>query len=128
MAAGKLIFVYNARSGRLNNWLDTAHKVISPTTYTCRLCDLTYDVLKEKEEWLRFRESELDKSPGHKTEFLHKDEFEKEYRSKWLPKYEYPIILEITDHGLEVILNSTQMNQIETTTTLIEEIKKRLQS
>ena len=33
----KLIFVYNANSGKLSAALDIAHKIISPSTYQCRL-------------------------------------------------------------------------------------------
>ncbi len=53
----KLIFVYNANSGALNSLMDSVHKIISPKTYDCKLCDLTYDVFKENELWSRFRES-----------------------------------------------------------------------
>jgi len=65
----KLIFVYNANSGAINALLDSAHKIISPQTYDCKLCELTYGVFKEDEEWLRFlegfrfRESEIQKKP-----------------------------------------------------------------
>ena len=31
----KLIFVYNAESGKLNTLFDIAHKVIKPETYKC---------------------------------------------------------------------------------------------
>ncbi|WP_241234677.1 hypothetical protein [Nonlabens ponticola] len=57
MAIGKLIFVYNANSGRINSWLDSAHKIISPSTYQCKLCELTHGAFTEHDEWSRFRES-----------------------------------------------------------------------
>ena len=85
MAIDKLIFVYNANSGKLNAWLDSAHKIVSPSTYDCQLCDLTYGVFKENVEWVRFRESELITNNVRQLEFLHINEFEKNYKSKWLP-------------------------------------------
>ncbi|MGB3592014.1 MAG: GTPase [Nonlabens sp.] len=129
-----LIFVYNANSGRLNAWIDSAHKIVSPSTYKCRLCDLTYDVFKENEEWLRFRESGIFKDI--QLEFLHIDEFEETYWSKWLPRYTYPIILKKsqdiqdyndgfgTNSGLEILMSAEQMNKIHTTGEFIEHIKK----
>jgi len=37
-----LIFVYNANGGLVNSWLDTAHKIVSPSTYSCSLCAITF--------------------------------------------------------------------------------------
>ncbi len=128
MPVDKLIFVYNANSGKLNAWLDSAHKIVSPSTYNCRLCDLTYGVFKENEEWARFRKSELINNTVQQLQFLHIDEFEKQYRSKWLPQYDYPVILMATSkNGLEIFMSAAQMNQLETTKDLIEAIKARLQ-
>lgn len=126
MAIDKLIFVYNANSGKLNSLMDSAHKIVSPSTYQCRLCDLTFDTFKENVEWARFRESVKTSNTVHDMEFLHIDEFEKNYKSKWLPKYEYPVILEATHNGLELFMSASQMNQVNTTADLIEEIKSRL--
>ncbi len=126
MAIEKLIFVYNANSGKINAWLDSAHKIVSPSTYNCRLCDLTYGVFKEKEKWIRFRESELLNSYVQQLQFLHIDEFEKQYRSKWLPKYDFPVILTASNQGLQPFMDARQLNAIESTTELIEAIKMRL--
>ena len=38
-----LVVVYNAKSGGLNAVLDYVHKMVSPKTYNCNLCKLTYD-------------------------------------------------------------------------------------
>ena len=62
----KIIFVYNANSGFVSSLLDIGHKVISPDTYSCNLCKMTYGVVGEREEWKRYRESSKDE-----MEFLH---------------------------------------------------------
>ncbi|SCY35267.1 hypothetical protein SAMN05192588_2433 [Nonlabens sp. Hel1_33_55] len=126
MPIDKLIFVYNANSGKLNAWLDTAHKIVSPSTYKCRLCDLTFDAFKENVEWSRFRESELIKSHVNELEFLHIDEFNKNYNSKWLPKYDYPLILMASEHGLEIFMSAVEMNQIKTTSALISALESKI--
>ena len=71
----KIIFVYNADSGFVSSLLDIGHKVISPDTYSCNLCKMTYGVIGEREEWKKYRESSKDE-----MEFLHKDEFENKYK------------------------------------------------
>jgi hypothetical protein len=70
----KLIFVYNADSGKWNAYMDMAHKILSPSTYPCSLCDLTYGIFKIRPEWDKFvRNSPIP------FEFLHKDEFHEQY-------------------------------------------------
>ena len=128
MPIDKLIFVYNANSGKLNSLMASAHKIVSPATYQCRLCDLTFDTFKENVEWARFRESIKTSNTVRNLEFLHIDEFEKSYKSKWLPKYEYPVILEATHNGLELFMSTIEMNQITTTADLIDRITFKLNS
>ncbi len=40
-----LIFVYNADSGLLNAINDGILKIVSPSTYQCSLCSLTFGVV-----------------------------------------------------------------------------------
>lgn len=117
----KLIFVYNANAGKLNALLDSAHKIVSPDTYTCDLCSLTFGTFKEKAAWVRFRESI--KTP---LEFLHKDEFLKAYRSKWLPKYDFPIVLAERDHALEIAITKADFEMIHSVEELITRVQEIL--
>ncbi|WP_300434082.1 GTPase [Christiangramia sp.] len=117
----KLIFVYNADSGKINLYKDILHKVISPKTYPCSLCDITHGVLKEREEWKRFREN-----AQVEMEFLHKDEFQKEYASKFGHTFEFPVILAQTDKGLEVFMSRQDLSEIKDEVMLIKEVKTRL--
>ena len=65
----KLIFIYNADSGIFNLVSDIAHKIFSPSTYPCSLCDLTHSPLKMKEDWRDF----LAGLPMEKA-FYHRDD------------------------------------------------------
>ena len=65
----QLLFVYNANGGRLNGLLDTLHKTLSPGTYPCSLCALTYGAFTMRPEWHAF----LQALPITPT-FLHRDE------------------------------------------------------
>lgn len=53
---------------------DLIHKNISPQTYPCSLCAITYDKLGMRREWKQFI-GQL----GRRVEFLHRDELEKEH-------------------------------------------------
>lgn len=76
----KLIFVYNADSGILNAIKDLVHKNVSPETYPCSLCAVTYDNLGMKREWGQFVDQ-----IGRQVEFLHRDELEEKYGISKVP-------------------------------------------
>ena len=72
MPRPQLLFVYNADTGLFNTVTDIAHKLLSPSTYSCNLCALTHGTFQVREEWVNFLETlEAD------CEFLHRDEFVK---------------------------------------------------
>ena len=117
----KLIFVYNANSGKKNAILDSMHKVFSPSTYDCNLCDITFGIVSENQTWKRFREdSDLDMM------FLHKDEFQKMYASKFGYKFTFPIVLVEAEKGLEVFISTEEMNALKTPHDLIGLMKERM--
>lgn len=117
----KLLFVYNANSGAINAVLDSFHKIASPETYDCRLCAITFGNFSENKIWKDFREaSEVEMT------FYHKDEFLKQFRSKWLPKYDFPIILLEENNELHVFMSSKDFNTLENAESLIEEVTRRL--
>jgi hypothetical protein len=68
----ELIFVYNADSSLGAKVFDFLHKAVSPETYECNLCRVTYGVFAEKKEWREFLES----LPLRAT-FLYKDQLTK---------------------------------------------------
>lgn len=76
----RLIFVYNADTGILNSLKDWVHKIISPETYPCSLCALTYNNLGMRHSWREFI-NEL----GMDVEFLHRDELVTQYGLKDVP-------------------------------------------
>jgi len=70
----KIIFVYNADSGLFNLLSDMAHKFISPETYDCQLCMLTHGHFGMRDQWHEYLET-----LNAEIEFLHRDEFVKQY-------------------------------------------------
>ncbi|MFW9877419.1 MAG: hypothetical protein ACFFG0_30385 [Candidatus Thorarchaeota archaeon] len=73
----KLIFVYNADSGAINLVKDFWKKILRPSSYECNLCKQTYGLFNVKKDWKSFI-----KNLNIETEFLHRDEFEKQYEFK----------------------------------------------
>ena len=120
MSVLKLIFVYNANSGKANAFLDSVHKIVRPDTYQCNLCAITFNTFSEKQSWKDFRST-------HKADmvFLHKDEFLKKYRSKWLPKYEFPLVLAENNGELELLISAEELNNLAATEDLIDLIRQR---
>ncbi|TAI46881.1 GTPase [Flagellimonas allohymeniacidonis] len=117
----KLIFVYNANSGARNAILDSMHKVFSPATYDCNLCDITFGVVSENRAWKKFR-----KEHSADMMFLHKDEFNKQYASKFGYKFTYPLVLVEGERGLEVFISTDELNQLKTSKELIDLITTRV--
>lgn len=93
-----LVFVYNADGGLFNSLADRAHKILSPQTYQCNLCSLTYSNFGMKKEWKEFL-SRLELP----MEFLHRDEFEAQYGMEETP---LPAIFKKVKDELEVWINA----------------------
>jgi len=113
-----LVFVYNSDSGPISGLLDIGHKILSPETYQCSLCNLTHDAFSEKEAWRAFR-----RDIGMPTEFLHRDEFEKKYALK----ADYPVIFR-KNHALEILMSREEIDRIETLDALVSAIRSALQA
>ncbi|MEP2280117.1 GTPase [Maribacter sp.] len=116
----KILFIYNANSDTGSKMLDFAHKIVSPATYNCALCSLTYGNFTENNQWKTFRESLLAK--GYELEFFHKDEFQERYKSKFGHAFTYPIILVETAHDLEVLVTTEKLNAFEGVEELISSV------
>ena len=70
----RLVFVYNADGGHLAGLKDLFHKILSPATYPCSLCAITYGAASMRPEWREFI-----KTLPVPVDFLHRDEFVRAY-------------------------------------------------
>lgn len=117
----RLIFVYNANSGKANAILDGIHKIVRPDTYNCNLCALTFGAFSENKLWKEFREAST-----VEMEFFHKDEFENQFASKWLQKYEFPVVLSAKDSNFELFISNEELQKLTTSKELIVLIESLL--
>lgn len=111
----KLVFVYNANSSLFSTVTDAVHKVISPSTYACNLCKITYGTLAMKNNWRDFI-----KSLPVEVEFLHKDESVKKY-----PEFtSFPLVLLVEGEKASLFVSSEQINQAKN----IEDLKSLIKN
>ena len=114
----QVLFVYNAKSYLWNKAFDFIHKIVSPQTYNCNLCALTYDNFSERKEWTEFRSSlSID------LKFLYSDNFENEFPAE---KTSYPVVYLKSNNGITRLISSNEINTIENMQGLIQLIKDRL--
>ena len=110
-----LVFVYNARSGVFNALIDYFHKVISPSTYECSLCSLTYNNYGQVKAWKQFIQSLNIPIYFKYSDHLSEIGLDKETK--------LPIVVN-TD--LNVVVSSEEINQCQTIDALIEVIRKKI--
>lgn len=113
----KLVFVYNGDSGLFNGVMHYLHKRISPETYPCQLCGIIYDGVSVKQEWLTFI-----KTLNVQTEFLHRDEYRKQYGNMTMP---WPaVLLHEGTTFKEVVLSADDFSAIHDMTMLQRRLQK----
>lgn len=117
----QLIFIYNANAGKHEALFDIAHKLVSPQTYDCKLCDITYGIFTEKKVWKKYR-----KAAKVPMKFLHKNEFSKMYSSKFGFKTTYPVVLAQTEYALEFFIHTEELNSLENVADLMKLVNARL--
>ena len=116
----RLIFVYNAKSGRRNAYLDSLHKIVSPKTYCCSLCAITYGVFKIRPDWKVFKaSSNLD------LQFYHIDEFNAAY-PEFKNQFEYPVVLIANSEDLKVFIFKDELDILQDDRELIDLIQAKI--
>jgi len=108
----KIIFVYNADSGMFNSLADTAHKLLSPSTYKCNLCRLTYGQLHEKKEWADF----ISSFP-YDIKFLHKNELVNKYPNI---RRKLPAVFNVSKGNLKLLISAKEIDKSRN----LEELKR----
>ena len=112
-----LVFVYNADSGLVNGALDLAHKLLSPETYACKLCALTYGIFGMRRDWRRFAQG-----LPVPAEFLHADEL----RARCAPTSPLPAVFARSGEGLEPFIGAEALNACATLQDLQALVLERL--
>lgn len=114
----ELIFIYNTQSGLTQAAVDWAHKIVSPQTYDCTLCTLTYGNIGKYISWDKFL-----KSISIKKSFWYKDQFEKNFPYKDL---KLPCVYIKEKNVYRELISRDKMSQCNDVEDLIILIKKNL--
>lgn len=115
----KLIFVYNADSDFVSSAKDAAHKFLSPKTYQCNLCRITYPRLAMDPEWKKFIQT-----LPHSVGFLHRDEF----RAQYPDQKDAPLPAVFSQDGSEtkILINRTEIDAAKDSRELIKIVREHL--
>ncbi len=113
-----IVFVYNADSGFFNALTDYAHKIISPDTYSCNLCAITYDNMGMKQEWKKFIDN-----LNVPVEFLHRDEFLKRYHLKDI---EFPSAFVKKEENITLLITHTDIDNCKSMEDLMNLVRKKV--
>ena len=113
----ELIFIYNAKSGLVNEFLDFSHKIVSPSTYNCNLCAISYGNFLMKKKW-----SNYISSLPVKSTFTYKDKVS-EYG---YDNIELPSIIFQNDSRSEVIISNDKINNLKNIEQLIDLLNEKL--
>jgi hypothetical protein len=104
LAGLTLLFVYNADSGVMSSLKDYVHKSISPATYQCNLCALTFGSLGMKGTWAEFIDG-----LGVPVEFLHRDELRQRHG---VEDVYLPAVLVMEGSKVEMLIPADQINAL----------------
>lgn len=91
--------MYNAKSGIWNGLLDSLHKISSPETYSCELCQLTYGLTFMNQEWKAYL-----RTLPYEITFLHLDELWSD-----LPNVEFPAVFLKGEKGYDMLITKEEM-------------------
>jgi len=119
----ELILVYNADSGIFNTIKDGINKIVSPRTYQCNLCALTYGTITMKDEWKTFIDN-----LGISTEFLHRDEFLKrlELHPHNIMDIRFPAVFIRKKEQVGLFIDHNEINKSKTLQELMDLITRKL--
>ena len=112
---GRLVFIYNARGGALQAMLDLLHKTLSPSTYGCDLCRLTY-TYRMRQPWREYLES-----LPWEIEFRYADQLDDDQRKL---AGTLPACLLESGAGRQLLLDADMISQCQDVAGLIEMLEK----
>lgn len=116
--SAQLIFAYGVDGGVLPSIFNYVHKMVSPSTYRCNMCALTYGTFGTKKDWTTF----VNTLP-YGTQFLHRDEFVEKYPSV---KAALPAVFIERDGELTAVVDAATIVAATTLEALMKAIRARV--
>ena len=113
----ELIFIYNAKSGVVNELIDFAHKIVSPETYDCNLCAISYGAFSMKKKWSTYIEN-----LPFKSTFTYKDKFSRNGYNN----LKFPSVFIRNNGKLDEIISAIEINELKNLDQLIGLLNQKL--
>jgi len=116
--SAKLLFVYNAEAGIVAGLMDSIHKTLSPSTYSCSLCAITYGAFAMDARWKSWL-----KTLPYEAVFYHRPDFRAAF-----PRVEVglPAILRETDGVVVPLMTAEEIASASTVDALIAALETKL--
>jgi len=115
----KLVFVYNADAGLAAGIMDSVHKLVSPSTYECDLCAITYGLVRMDPKWKAWLNAQ-----AFEPVFHHRPDFHAAYPA--LADLALPAILTDRDGTIETLVAAADFAGVTGIDALIMLIERRL--
>jgi hypothetical protein len=115
----RLVIVYNANAGLAAGVMDSVHKIVSPSTYPCQLCAVTYGLTSMRRDWRVFLDG-----LGMDLVFHHRPDF----RQAFPAAAEWPLPLVAVEEGgsLRELVSAADFAGIADVPGLIATLQSRL--
>lgn len=117
MSERRLLFVYGNDSGAVNGLIHYIHKIVSPSTYDCRPCGLTYGPLGQRAAWVQALST-----LGVSSELLHRDDAIARYGHEQSP---FPAVFAVESHGLTQLITKQEIESCRDLESLITLLRAR---
>jgi hypothetical protein len=115
----KLIFIYNASNTPLSVSLDFIHKIVSPSTYQCSLCKVTYGNVSMHSKWKKYIETS-----NYTFEFLYKNNYIKYHKD--LKVEEFPVAYIYDGNKYELFISKQEFDLHSNLDSLIDIVNQKL--
>jgi hypothetical protein len=113
-----LLFVYNANAGIAAGIIDSIHKVVSPSTYSCDLCALSYGLARMNPQWRDWlRDLPIE------TTFFHKPDFSEAWPNN---REQLPAVFLCRDGDLQILLSAAEFKALDSVDSLIGRLETLL--
>jgi len=115
----RLVIVYNANAGIAAGVMDSVHKIVSPSTYPCQLCAVTYGLTSMRRDWRVFLDG-----LGMELVFHHRPDF----RAAFPQAAEWPLPLVAVEEGgrLRELVSAADFAGIPDLPSLVQVVSDRL--
>ena len=115
----RLVLVYNADAGIVAGLFDLAHKLVSPATYPCSLCGVTYGSFGMNRQWRDYLSS-----LALPVAFFHRPVFLAAYPA--FADEPLPLVAHDDDGVLTIWLDAAALMSLTTVDALIAALKLRI--